>query len=247
MIPFRTRQMLRRILVTLLVLVLIAAVVLGCWVLWLDRYVIYTRDGVKLDFDLPPALNPGKPAVPPTPGKPVDIVYQEDIDVGDPESPKMTQLSGFYADTAMLTEQFDTVAETLRQLSRHGIMLATLSDVPYGMDNAYVLDDIAPLLPYIRWPLTSNDVGCRKPRIDGVLLLAELMGVKPAEMLFVGDEEKDMLCARKAGACPVLINRERVSRQFGQAKEISSLRELEGLFEIPGRSGCYAGEPAGRE
>lgn len=117
MIPFRTRQMLRRILVTLLVLVLIAAVVLGCWVLWLDRYVIYTRDGVKLDFDLPPSLNPGKPAVAPTPGKPVDIVYQEDIDVGDPESPKMTQLGGFYADTAMLTEQFDTVAETLRQLN----------------------------------------------------------------------------------------------------------------------------------
>ena len=137
--------------------------------------------------------------------------------------------------------------ETLRQLNRHGITLATLSDVPYGMDNAYVLDDIAPLLPYIRWPLTSNDVGCRKPRIDGVLLLAELMGVKPGEMLFVGDEEKDMLCARKAGACPVLINRERISRQFGQAKEISSLRELEGLFEIPGHSGCYAGEPAGRE
>ena len=117
MIPFRTRQMLRRILVTLLVLVLIAAVVLGCWVLWLDRYIIYTRDGVKLDFDLPPSLTPGKPAVAPAPGKPVDIVYQEDIDVDGPEAPKLTQLGGFYADTAMLTEQFDTVAETLRQLS----------------------------------------------------------------------------------------------------------------------------------
>ena len=37
MIPFRTRRLLRRIFVTLLVLALIAAVVLGCWVLWLNQ------------------------------------------------------------------------------------------------------------------------------------------------------------------------------------------------------------------
>ena len=40
MIPFRTRRLLRKIVVTVLVLALIAAVVLGCWVLWLNRYVI---------------------------------------------------------------------------------------------------------------------------------------------------------------------------------------------------------------
>ena len=116
MIPFRTRQLLRRIAVTVLVLVLIAAVVLGCWVLWLDRYIIYTRDGVKLDFDLPPSLTPGRPAVPPAPGKPVDIVYQEDIRTEDPEASPMAQMSGVYADIAMLTEQFDATAENLRQL-----------------------------------------------------------------------------------------------------------------------------------
>ena len=116
MIPFRTRQLLRRILVTALVLVMIAAVVLGCWVLWLDRYIIYTRDGVKLDFDLSPTLAPGKPAVAPAPGKPVDIVYQEDIRTEDPEAAPMAQLSGVYADIKMLTEQFDAVAEALKQL-----------------------------------------------------------------------------------------------------------------------------------
>ena len=116
MIPFRTRQLLRRILITALVLVLIAAVVLGCWVLWLDRYIIYTRDGAKLDFGLSPTLAPGKPAVAPAPGKPVDIVYQEDIRTEDTENAPMAQLSGVYADTQMLTEQFDAVAEALKQL-----------------------------------------------------------------------------------------------------------------------------------
>lgn len=133
--------------------------------------------------------------------------------------------------------------ETLRVLNKHGIQLATLSDVPYGMDNTYVLDDIAPLLPYIRYPLTSNDVGYRKPHTAGVRLLADLMQVKPGEILFVGDEEKDMVCARNAGACPVLINREKQERQFGQEKEISSLSELALILEITGGVGVYTGTP----
>lgn len=117
MIPFRTRQLLRRILVTVLVLVLVAAVVLGCWLLWLNRYIIYTRDGAKLDFDLSPVLTPGTPAVKPTEGKPVDIVYQENLGVEIPDSNALTQLSGVYADSTMLTEDFAATAEALKVLS----------------------------------------------------------------------------------------------------------------------------------
>ena len=117
MIPFRTRRLLRRILVAVLILVLVAAVVLGCWLLWLNRYIIYTRDGAKLDFDLSPVLTPGSPAVKPTEGKPVDIVYQENLGVELPDSNALAQLSGVYADSAMLTEDFAATAEALKVLS----------------------------------------------------------------------------------------------------------------------------------
>lgn len=129
MIPFRTRQMLRRILVTVLVLFLLTAVVLGCWVLWLNRYVIYTRDGVKLDFNLSPTLSEGNVAVPPVPGKPVDIVYQEDLGIEDPEDDVLKPLKGFYADTADLKANPEKLQETLVKLSAGTAVMVDVRNV----------------------------------------------------------------------------------------------------------------------
>ena len=129
MIPFRTRQMLRRILVTVLVLALLAAVVLSCWVLWLNRYVIYTRDGAKLDFNLSPTLSEGNAAVPPVPGKPVDIVYQEDLGIEDPEDDVLKPLKGFYADTADLKADPEKLQETLVKLSAGTAVMVDVRNV----------------------------------------------------------------------------------------------------------------------
>ena len=129
MIPFRTRQMLRRILVTVLVLALLAAVVLSCWVLWLNRYVIYTRDGAKLDFNLSPTLSEGNAAVPPIPGKPVDIVYQEDLGIEDPEDDVLKPLKGFYADTADLKADPEKLQETLVKLSAGTAVMVDVRNV----------------------------------------------------------------------------------------------------------------------
>jgi len=98
------------------------------------------------------------------------------------------------------------------------------------MDNPYVLEDIQPLLPYIDFPYTSNDTGFRKPSAKGLLFLAAKMGIAPDRILFVGDEEKDMLCANTAGACSVLINRDGTVKNFGQQKEIRSLSEIPALI-----------------
>lgn len=56
------------------------------------------------------------------------------------------------------------------------------------------------------------------------------MQVKLSDIVFVGDEEKDMACARNAGAYAVLINREGVLKDYGQDREIHTLTELLQLF-----------------
>ena len=38
------------------------------------------------------------------------------------------------------------VEETLKRLSDRGILLGTLSDVAYGMDNVYALEDISAVI-----------------------------------------------------------------------------------------------------
>jgi len=52
------------------------------------------------------------------------------------------------------------------------------------------------------------------------------MQIDTKEMIFVGDEEKDIQCASYAGVFSVLINRAGSMKDYGQDKEIVSLEQL---------------------
>lgn len=142
----------------------------------------------------------------------------------------LNQLSGvkyhFYSFFKRESRLFSDVEETLSILANRQIIMGALTDVAYGMDNEYALEDISAIKKYIAYPITSIDVGYRKPRIDGLVLLAEKMKVNPSEIVYVGDEEKDMLCANNAGVFSVLINRGEEIKHYGQKKQIKSLMEL---------------------
>lgn len=66
----------------------------------------------------------------------------------------------------------------------------------------------------------------------GLEILSEKMRTDLSDIVFVGDEEKDMVCARNAGAYAVLINRDDTIKNYGQAKTIHILTELLSLFNI---------------
>ena len=74
---YRTRRFLGRFFRVLLMLAVVAVIALLCWLLWLQRFVVYTSDGIRLDFAAPPILQ-GQVAVPPKPGVQVEIVYGSD-------------------------------------------------------------------------------------------------------------------------------------------------------------------------
>jgi len=135
---------------------------------------------------------------------------------------------GFFSRSARV---FPEAEEVLRQLSRRGIPTGTLSDVPYGMDNEFILKDLGQLCSLITFPYTSNDIGLRKPNPAGLLLLAERMGVSVHDIAFVGDEDKDMECAKNAGAHAILMDRGGEWGDFGQEAAIKDLRELLELME----------------
>ena len=137
----------------------------------------------------------------------------------------------FYSYFRQDVSVFGEVEETLKELADKGVLLGTLSDVAYGMDNVYALADIAPIIKYIDYPMTSNDVGYRKPSPEGLKLLAQKMNIEVREMAFVGDEEKDIACAFDAGVYSILINRSGNSKKYGQNREIVSLDELLKLYD----------------
>ena len=57
-------------------------------------------------------------------------------------------------------------------------------------------------------------------------VLAEKMGAPAREIAFVGDEIKDVQCAKNAGAVSVLINRTGETKDYGQDYEIKDLQEI---------------------
>lgn len=136
----------------------------------------------------------------------------------------------FYSFFRTDIEVYPEAEELLKKIKDMGIKTATLSDVPYGMDNEYALGDIGPLIKYIDLPYTSNDTGYRKPCREGLIMIATKFGIDPSDMAFVGDEIKDMVCAHNAGAKAVLINRTGEKKDYGQDIEIRDLTELTGYL-----------------
>ena len=125
---------------------------------------------------------------------------------------------------------FPEVEDTLRELNLKKIVVGTLTDVAYGMDNKYAFEDIAVIKKYIQYPYTSNDIGYRKPNAKGLQLIANQLEVDIRNIIFVGDEMKDILCARNAGAISVLINRSNEEKNFGQDYVIATLTGLLGII-----------------
>jgi hypothetical protein len=82
------------------------------WIVWLDRYVVYTRDGAQLRFDIDVGQFNGVEAAPPIPGETIDIYYNEGnqaVNTGN----ELVKLAGYYADTEALRK---SVAEVRSQI-----------------------------------------------------------------------------------------------------------------------------------
>lgn len=108
-IPYRTRYALKRVVTVALIVLLIAALVFICWFVWLKRYVIYTRDqGAVLDMELSAQVAAGEEALPPAQAETISIYYNEGENAIN-TSKELTQITGYYADTAALEKSVDTV------------------------------------------------------------------------------------------------------------------------------------------
>lgn len=122
-IPYRTARILKRAGIIALVNLLVACVVFLCWFLWLQRFVVYTRDqGAKLDLTLSQAFPNAQAAVPPEPREPVSIYYNEGENAIN-ISKELTQFVGYYADQAALEESLDAVLAQVKALPKEAAVM----------------------------------------------------------------------------------------------------------------------------
>lgn len=122
-IPYRTRRALRRTGLVFAILLLVAIVVWMCWVVWLERYVVYSDDGAELRWELSAQIPEGELAQPPAAEQTIGIYYNEGSNIVD-VSTELVQMAGYYANTEALAD-IPAVREQIMTLS---------TDVPVLLD-----------------------------------------------------------------------------------------------------------------
>ena len=129
MIPYRTRRIISRIFISVVTVAVVVFLLLLCWVLWLNRYIRYTRTGAELDFEMSLEYPAGELATPPETTPPVTIYYEEDVTVTLPTSDELTQLSGLVITGQMLEANFAGVMEQVKALSAPTSILLDVKNI----------------------------------------------------------------------------------------------------------------------
>lgn len=96
---------------------------------------------------------------------------------------------------------FPAVADTLGALHAKGLPLALVTNKPTPF--------VAPILAsldiakYFTVVIGGDDVKNKKPHPEPLFLVAEKLGLAPAELLFVGDSRNDIQAAKAAGCSSI--------------------------------------------
>lgn len=139
---------------------------------------------------------------------------------------------GFYSFFKADSEPYPEVIDTMKKLKQYGIKIGILTDIAYGMDNVFSLEDISVLSDFIDIAVTSVDVGYRKPNSAGYLKLLDYLDIYPNDIIFVEDEEKDIIGAKKLGIASALINRSKEIKDFGQDYTPESLSDVFSVLDL---------------
>ena len=151
----------------------------------------------------------------------------------DPATHLARAIESFFSFFQEQMRLFPDTLPVLRELGAQGIRIGVLTDVPYGMPLSLVQRDLkrAGICEMIDVLVTSTMAGRRKPDPAGFLELAKRLGAAPVEMLFVGNEPRDVLGANRAGLASALLDRDRTGADYGQRFSFSSLAEIDRLFD----------------
>lgn len=119
----------------------------------------------------------------------------------------------------------------LKELKEHGCIIATLTDVASGMPDELHKSYFKELLPYFDMYVSSQSCGYRKPNPKGLEDIAEKYAAQKSDMVFIGDEEKDIITARRFGCKAVLIDRRKSGANFGQDVTLTDLTDIKELLK----------------
>lgn len=135
-------------------------------------------------------------------------------------------INAFFESMKLVPYLFPESIAVLEKLHEQGIKTAALTDVACGMPDEMQIGYFSDVMPYFDEYVSSVNCGYRKPSPVGLERIAARFGADKSEMIFVGDEEKDIKTADRFDCKSVLIDRKHSGNNFGQTHTITALTEL---------------------
>ena len=129
-IPFRTRRRLQRIGTAMLIFLLAFVIFWLCWVIWLQRYVVYTDDGAKLNFSQSSYEIMGEVVQEKVHEPKISIFYNEGADAIDTKK-DLTQINGYYITNDMIKANYNDIMLQLERLPAGTAIMVEMKG-PYG-------------------------------------------------------------------------------------------------------------------
>ena len=126
-IPYRTRRAIGRAAVVLLVITLAVLLIWLCWMLWLGRFVVYTDNGVRFDFDRTTLEITGEPALPPVEQETVSIFYNEGENAVN-VSRELAQIGGYYISTSDLKGDIAALKNQLQLVDKDAAVMVEVKN-----------------------------------------------------------------------------------------------------------------------
>ena len=172
-IPYRTRQIIKRVVTISLIVLLVLALIWLCWFVWLKRYIVYTRNGAVLDFSLNAQIAEGQPVQPPEELPNIPIYYNEGEDAIS-TSKELQQLKGYYANRDALIAGIDQVRSQISALERG---TPVMLDVKSATGNFFYSTAVSEHLDS-KVDITAMDALIQELSDSGVYLIARLPALR---------------------------------------------------------------------
>jgi len=144
-----------------------------------------------------------------------------------PQRQRAESLLHDHEEKAVAASQLNPGAkETLTQLRQRGIRVGVLT-----RNRKRNAEAVATMHGLSFDAIVGREDGPVKPDAFGVRHLCQHFGVDPSETLLVGDYLFDLLCARSAGAIPVLIANQQQANDFAHHADFQ-IKELTEILPI---------------
>ena len=132
-LTFAAKRRLQRAGLISAIVIMVLILVWFCWVIWVERYVVYSRDGATINTDLPERMAGGQVAAPPTVDETIPIYINEGSDAINTEV-ALSKISGYYVDQDQLIEDLQSVKDIVATLPPESAVLLELKNI-YGKFN----------------------------------------------------------------------------------------------------------------